>query len=762
MRRIRIVVGALIASQLACTLTRLASQSAPEGPRLAELRAQAIEREDYAQAVAYLDAELALYPGNDDAAAWIYDEAGNATLIEEDIFEAGWIVKRGQRAADFARLVEAERAKLGPLTDANAEAVFRRMVVLRREAQRTETPGSTEVSPREEDLAIADRRAIQPRLVEAAAVWWKQVDAAIARGELAEAIVLGATIVDQLPPGSPYAGALAELRQRAAAIHKEHARATTEAQYGARALHTGLASLFDPSVPPFSSPALVADTTLSWTVRIEGACEGTDVLPALRAAFPASTGPAATMIVKIGRCTRTTEPLPTTTKDIPYRVKVSRRVPKLTWKAQCRKVYGSVVSEYTGSGTNRKLGFSRSSMVVCDPPRHKFHGETELVEGTEPRVETVQVENQRMRTEAGGEIVIEVDGARHKSTFAIDARSAADEQYTSEHGPSKGFATKALADEALADALADQALAAARLAQGARAGGWIAKATGAAALDADHALFIAALILRQAPGELVTAMATRYRLPQDVVAAVVAGAPLPRLDLVGDQTITLPEVPADVRATERAAAMVEGLASQGLRSQLMFHLVAGPSSASEPMLAARRGAIASMSLGIIKPRGRYTAAGGGFRLGGGIDSTATGYVDFDLFYGAGLRYRGLTVMPILGLGFDGTPGYDSQRPDPEAFEVPFGGYAEYGLVARYAFASLPMTLEGMYTKAFRTSSALPRERRTELRFSARVGFPLGIVVRYADYLSDKDGVFTVSGADGRAANGYWILAGLGF
>ena len=73
-------------------------------------------------------------------------------------------------------------------------------------------------------------------------------------------------------------------------------------------------------------------------------------------------------------------------------------------------------------------------------------------------------------------------------------------------------------------------------------------------------------------------------------------------------------------------------------------------------------------------------------------------------------------------------------------------------------ANVAMAVEAMYTTALRTASALSRAKRADLRLT---WFPVAVVVRYAEYLADGDGVLTAF-SDAYAGKTLWILGGVGF
>lgn len=97
-------------------------------------------------------------------------------------------------------------------------------------------------------------------------------------------------------------------------------------------------------------------------------------------------------------------------------------------------------------------------------------------------------------------------------------------------------------------------------------------------------------------------------------------------------------------------------------------------------------------------------------LGGGYDLQSELVLDGKLGLGFGVRFGELTLMPLLGIGFDAVgAGADE---DPTRFKLPFQFYWYYSAIARYAL-SPKMAVEAGVAKIGGTSS-------DETRFDGRL------------------------------------------
>ncbi len=211
-------------------------------------RVDAVKDKDFALALAYDDALLA-FGGTD-----------NDGLRQE-------------RKLHFAQWLDSELAKLGPLTDGNAEAIFGTLVAFHREARRGANADTTQAQ-RLSDLALVDAEQIMPQLSIVAARVWSKVDKAAQDGELSRAIALAQGIVDELGPDNNFAPRLGQLKAKIAGIHLALAQQAGERLPGARVLHALLAAIYGAKPGELAEPgaALLAETGQNWLIVSPGSC----------------------------------------------------------------------------------------------------------------------------------------------------------------------------------------------------------------------------------------------------------------------------------------------------------------------------------------------------------------------------------------------------------------------------------------------------------------------------------------------------------
>ena len=101
---------------------------------------------------------------------------------------------------------------------------------------------------------------------------------------------------------------------------------------------------------------------------------------------------------------------------------------------------------------------------------------------------------------------------------------------------------------------------------------------------------------------------------------------------------------------------------------------------------------------------------------------------------------------------------DRVGPTPGNFIVPVALVWQYGVRASYAFEGL-LKFDVMYSKHFRTSTALAAEKRLDAGITVGMA---SVWMRYAEYLNDVDGFFAPFDAETRSAKSLWLLGGLGF
>ena len=368
---------------------------------------------------------------------------------------------------------------------------------------------------------------------------------------------------------------------------------------------------------------------------------------------------------------------------------------------------------------------------------------------------------------ASGTIRIVSELGPRDRRFSLSATSSDDTAWTSAHSGARGFDldTQTEARRRMHAAVLDEIGGLAKDALVARARVELARARAAmAAGDArttDDALYTAYAITRSVgpvPPELAAWGSTTYRLAPEQLAAALAGTALAALDLGADHALTLPVAQITLR-DDVESVYSEALTSRSLRSQAMMTFTLGALATDLAGAAdTTYGGIGSMAVMVVRNRGQSI----GVRMHGGLDQHGTGILDLDFLLGYGVHAGGLTLSVHGGVGGDFTPGGERDATSPASLYVPPGFYAEYGARLHYALRGA-LSLEGVYTKAFRSSSALAAETRADVRIALVLpgGFPGALTFRHAEYLPDVSGVFTGFSAADRLASTNWLLFGVG-
>jgi hypothetical protein len=768
--------------------------------KASKARREAVERKDFATAIAYDDAFL-MRAGADD----------------ERI--------RTTRKNHFVQLIHEELDKLGPLGDNNAEAVVATLITLRRQSRSdlvvpplerdfSGQPFAAEIMAamttankkyavestvvRKADFAIVDADVIAPKLQAAADPLWRVIDAKAAKGELARAIDLGQNLVDELPPGNAYVTRLAQLKARAAAVHIAVAQQAGDNQPGARVMHARIAANYGGQVGTLADPgaALLAEIKQNWTIvspPVSGSCgdstgmsrdlSKSDAIEEASAAyrepivnletrlrgsgFKSGPGQPMTMTVTFDSCTVTPASADQQT-NIPY--KESKEVEVPVHSQLCSPSTTSTTSRYLPGDRIQYTTYTTAGACVDTGSIDHYEKHTVVVD----KVATLTIHRENHTIKATGTIrIVTVDGTRDER-FDLEAVSETMMSWPKiEHGPD-GKVGIPLTEEQARDRLHRQLLVKIRALAGkaleARAAIYTTKARAAVAaaqtLEADQAYFIANQI-NQITGttdpSFTAWMDTTYHLTAAVVEAAVAELPLPKYDLAATRPIAVKPV-AILLEGDIESGLSEGFMHRQRRGVLTMSITAGLASGTTTGGGSTKAGIVSfgftLSSGSMKPKDRAVglAAGGGLHMSGGVDGSGTGLLDIDFFLGYGVRLGWLTLLAVGGAGGDGSPGNDADS----KFVIPGGAYVEYGLRAAYAFERTA-TMEVMYTRAVRTSDTVPRENRGDIRVQTVLpgGFPLGLTLRYAEYLTTREWVPLFHTED-RAAKLFWILGGIGF
>lgn len=723
-------------------------------------RSEALDRNDFASALAYDDF---LVDGGDEG------------------------LPRTDRKNHFARWLEAELAKLGPPREDNVQAIFGTLVAFRREARRavsTQPAGSpgnkTNMKQRQEDLAVVDADLIAPQLAAVAVLMWKAVDGAAERGEFAHAITLGQSMVDELAANDVCVPRLAQLKQRAAALHLALAQEAGDRLPGARVLHARLAAIYGAQVGALAEPgpALLAETTQNWTLSSPGNCGDSVNRPGTTTAgldgsaatyreapvnlavrlrsqgFAAGSGQPMSMTVTFDSC-------PVSKREFKTEDKVAYQVSSIatSFIARTREVCseGLTFTDSKRVGYYHQVTTTKIGGTCKSVPTGEYDTVKREVEVT--AYERVAVSHRVHRMSATGVIQIAFEGGTRQERFTLDAESEDDRSWSSKHrasrqalGLTEGQVRDRLHGKLLAkirglagQALADRAAAYTKKAQASIAQGQ--------AMEADQAFFVADRIVKVAgkTDPLFTQwMQTKHRVTSAVFAAAIAGQGLPKQDVVANRAVHLPAI----------AVKIADDSNRELRSEVMSTLTGGPSStATAGGNSVIRGGILSGAVTVFDGSG-----GGGLRMHGGWDGAGNGLMDMDILAGYGAFLGWLQFGAIGGLGVDFTPGNDDRvATSPNSFLVPAAGYLEYGARMSYALP-IEASIELMYTKVLRYAAALPQENRGDIRLAVTLpfDFPAAFTLRYTEYRAQGGGYLTPFDAGASVATSLWLLGGFGY
>jgi len=707
---------------------------------------------------------------------------------------------RDRRIKDFERLVSVELEALGPLSTANAAAVFGQLVALRQEAARGPAMpiGPTEGSDidlgirlanqravvfwaaRHADLAGADATVLVPRFAETAPVLWSSVDAEVARGNLVGAMVLGATIVAQLPADTPFTARLHAIGAQASATHLAQAHAAGEDQYGARILHARIAEQFGISAGGLSAvpEELVASTTPSWTVTANGPCGDAPREPYLTGAgvplttslplegFASGPGQPYSLTVAFDACPVTlrewdTQMNTTYEED----VEVTQIVAMTGYRQGPCSSSVSHSEEYHFGSEGGYTEYTTTTTSGCATEAYTYY-EPEQVIITQRNIEQYDVSHRRHHAAATGTIRIAFDTGVTEQRFALEADSNDDLAYSPEHGDSKAFSmlSEPQARARLHAALVAKIYEVRDEALDRRAAPYVARAVASAAagdaVAAEHDFFVASQITSRPAPAFTQWMQSQYGIPSDILFAAVGNHPIPRLNLAEGHEVVLPELPWKMRVENQKPPMLAHYAWD-LRRMLVVTLTAGPTQVAHDGVTNGGFRVSGAYAGAFPVKGPL-AIGGGLRYSDGIDVTKTRLIETDAFTGVGVLVGGLSVLATAGFGGDVTPGLAAESP-PEAFFIRGGPYVDYGARVAYAIKWAPITVDASYTRVFRSVDVLPGERRGDVRFvlSAK-GAPLALTMRYTEYLNEPSSSFAWYGPDERVAQTWWVLGGIGF
>jgi hypothetical protein len=365
---------------------------------------------------------------------------------------------------------------------------------------------------------------------------------------------------------------------------------------------------------------------------------------------------------------------------------------------------------------------------------------------------------------ASGTFRIELEGNVSTGSFNVSGKSE-DTWWTTQHVPPKApsFNPRESARDEAYSSLRQQIRtntegllrqAAARFAQEGNSA-----STDGRTLDAEHAWFVASAMGAPYGEKFEDHMRSSYALNSQGYSVAVRGGELPAANIRGNANVELPEVPSAELAAERRFQERHGLQYNDFRSTINGTITFGPMQwrRDAEKGGTLTGGLTSMNVSFVEPAPPVFAYGGQLRLNGGVDQTGIGMMDFDLLGVGGFQVKGIHLEGVAGLGFNFTTN-TNEGPEGNEHHLPVAAYLEYGARLSYAFEA-PVSVELLYTKAYRADSTIQSERRADARLTV---IPYALSLRYTEQMAESDFFLTSFGSGQPVARLVWLLAGFGF
>lgn len=651
-----------------------------------------------------------------------------------------------EREAHFRSLIEAELAKLGPLSPDTAEARFATLLALRKLATQN-------------SFGKVETEVIAPALVETGAVLAASIDQLLASGQEAYASAIAQALIDAGVASTETTAKLDVAKAKAAAVHIELATQAGDAHPGARVLHARIAKMYggNPGALDQSTPALIAETTLNWTVAVPGSCGerveyGTEAISAYQNALaggytPSPGGVPAEVSVAFAECPLTVSEWTTENVERHKQEKREYKVRVPVYAESC----GTVMEKQSTSDVDVTVYAARSSCSTVDTGRFNWETREEMVDV--PVV--AQIKHRVHAAKLTGSYKVTIAGVTRDTPFAFDAKSDDDIEYKgeiesrSQTGNSAGQARLRVRD-ALSTAIAKTVFEM----TAAHATPYIARGDAAAAagqtFEAEQAYYVATRLQHPyVPKSFQTYLDQHYRIRPTMLVAALSGAQMKFSDLLVTRSLELPNVNVPNVMTE-----LDKLDNNhDFRSTFYLSFGAGYTSTTTTGSSARTGGV----LGDFSLTYARRALGHLRFLGGYVSSH--GLLELDFAGGYGLALKGFRLHAYSGLGMSTSTGNQERiGPTPGNFIVPVALVWQYALRAAYAFPGI-LKAEVVYSKHYRTSTALAEEKRLDARLYLST---LALGLRYAEYFGDATGFFTPFTPEGRVAQSYWFFVGGGF
>jgi hypothetical protein len=648
--------------------------------------------------------------------------------------------KYNERTAHFHMMIEAELAKIGPLSAATAEARFAMLLALQKVATG--------------DLEASGRERIQPLMVETTAFLAARIDELVAANQLAYAIALAQALIDHAAGDATMIAKRDAAKQKAAAVHIELAAQAGETHPGARLLHAKIALMYGGAPGELSTaPAsVVAESERTWTVSSPSTC-GASPLSNLNdpdvpfekymrdSLTSVSGGMAAQIEVSISACRQ--------------RVKEWDEENTVGYKREKRQVKERVpVTNYQCGNWSTSVDKGASTITTTrtrscgDVPTGDYQW---LVTDVEVDVPVKEKIHHRIDwATLTGSFKITMGGVTREEKFDFGENSDDDVSYPARSGTGHGLGLKQ-AQQRVRDQLHSKITGAIFAAAGTQAQAYVQKGNAAAAagqtFEAEHAYYISTRLQRPFVDPSVQKyLDERYRIRGTMLTSALEGRTLSFRDL-----LPLPEI--TLRSHDLPHEGYDAvIADNVFRSSFSLHVGGGYASTETTGGGKRGGGLADFAFTFAKkPLGHFRFLGGYVAGHGLVELGAAG--------GYGLALGGFRLHALSGLGMSTSFGNQERLgPTPDNFIVPVALVWQYGLRASYAFPGL-LKGEVTYSKHFRTSTALAAEKRFDASISVGLA---SFWIRYTEYLNDVDSFFGSFDASTRSAKSLWLLGGLGF
>jgi hypothetical protein len=704
----------------------------------------------------------------DSATVYAYDQAilGNAYLSFSEMLDLYTVLPE-----HFERFARDDLAPFWPLTGENAERALGRSRSLIALGEGSGATSSRVLAP------VVDGY-IRDHEFQAVGAMWLKVEALEKERAWVRAAVLGHSILHGLQDRTAFDPKLARVFSEAAEHHLLLAKDRRQSLPGGRALHGRIAHVFGAQLPADlvkDDEKVTAESRIDWKLTEAGPCEA--IAKDAGSHLSASPGgPEARVQITIDSCPMRVDQWTTQESGTyTYRAKelVTRQVPV---KNNVCTTHNSYVGSYdttSGVGSSDTLTVTTTHLSV--PTERCSYEYTNASVSEEVEVEKVaseqyQVQHSVGRGSAQGQIRYAFAGREETRPFSFPVETRDYTDFTRAHGPSEsskpGDVTSDMRSRLVGMVQADLQTIAKEVAS-TMSRDLVAKAQSASdPAEVEDAYMRASLMIDEPHPGFVRWLEKEHQVPPAAAVAAIGRKALEPIDFATLAPVTMPTVPGELIQDAKRDFMKDSLTNSTGRATRMLTITAGPSLGTTTRNpGGRLYGLAGSIIGNAQLKGnRPIAVGFMGRLGVGIDQSKTQFTDFDLSLLVGPQLGRLSLTPFVGVGLDYMSTAASE-PAPEQIVLPLAVFAQTGGRISYAFDLLPVTVDLAYSKAFRsTSSGVTESKRADLRtvFIFGEGSNFALTARYTEYLDVRDAFFKAFGPEGRVAQTFWVLGGLGW